>query len=145
MDPRVAANEVVDAARALEAGPGFPADYVERARAAAAALTPVETGDDEVAAAARELGRVAGADLDPAQAATSPLGRLASRPVGKLVHWYLGYLVPRAADLGRATARLGTAVTGRLDDVEGRRQARRAALESEVEELRRRVAELEGP
>ncbi len=143
MDPATAANEVVHWAQALEAGPDFPAGYVERARAAAAALTPLEMEDGAVAAAARELGRAAGAAVDPVRAARSPVGRLASRPVGKLIGWYLDFLVPPAADLGRAAARLGGAVAGRLDHLEARRLVRQAALADEVRELEARVADLE--
>jgi hypothetical protein len=143
MDPRTVLGEVVRSARALEDRAGFPAAYVERARAAAAALSPVELTDDDVAGAARELGRAAGADLVLSQAATSWPGRLVARPVGKLVHWHLGFLVPQAGDLGRAAARLGVAVAARLDHVEVRRRARRAALHTEVDALRARVEELE--
>ena len=143
MDPATAANEVVHWAQALEAGPDCPAGYVERARAAAAALTPVEVEDDPVAAAAHELTRAAGAAVDPQRAARSPVGRMASRPVGRLIGWYLGFLLPPAADLGRAAARHGVAVAGRLDRVEVRRVARRAAREDEVRALGARVAKLE--
>jgi hypothetical protein len=143
MDPRTVVGEVVRSARALEDRAGFPAAYVERARAAAAALSPVELTDDDVADAARDLGRAAGADLDPSQAATSWPGRLVARPVGKLVHWYLNFLVPQTGDLGRAAARLGVAVATRLDHLEVRCRARRAALQDEVADLRARVAELE--
>jgi hypothetical protein len=112
-------------------------DNVARARAAASALDPVEAADDEVGAAAGLLQHHAGADLRPAAGATTPGRRL----VRRLVDWYLNFLVPPAAGLGQAAARMGRAVPERLDGIEARSMAARAAIRAEVAALRDRLEE----
>ena len=143
MDTHAALGEVVASAHALETRPGFPAGYVERARAAAAALAPAETAGEDVAAAAERLAREAGAGIVVPAVETSIVRRPTRRLVGRLVHWYLGFLIPPADAVVRAAASLGGAVPGRLDRVEAGRIAARDALRAEVTTLRTRVAELE--
>lgn len=118
------------------------AAYLERARETAEALTPFEPTDDAVAAAAADLEMHAGAGLHVPVAAT-PVRRLGQAGVRRLVDWYLSFLIPPVADLGRAAARFGGAVTGRLEGIEGRQAGARAALEAEAAALRSRVAGVE--
>jgi hypothetical protein len=142
MDISAVAREVAVSARALEAEPGFPAAYVERARAAAGALTPFEPPDDDVVAAARLLQMHAGADLHVPVAAPAPR-RFLLGAVKRLIDWYLNFLIPPLADTGRTAARFGLAVTERLERVEARQIAGRDALRAEVVALRAQVAALE--
>jgi hypothetical protein len=150
MDPRAVARELAQSARDREAGAGFPAAYVGRARAEAGALTSFdpsdrETGEgEEVYDAARLLQACTGTDPVVVVA-----GTWAPRPVGqrlarRLIHWYLEFLSGRVGEIGRAAARLGPAVAGRLDRIEGRQVAGRRALHAEVAVLRDRVGRLEG-
>ncbi len=152
MDPRAVARELAESARDLEAGPGFPAAYVGRARAEAGALTSFEPTEEpgergvpeEVDDAARLLQACTGAD--PVVVVD---GTWAPRPVGqrlarRLIHWYLEFLSGRVGEIGRAAARVGPAVAGRLDRIEGRQVAGRRALHAEVAVLRDRVGRLEG-
>lgn len=136
------AQELEETARVLEARSGFPAGYVERARAAARALTPIEGADDDVVPAAHLLQEHAGAALGVPVAATPPR-RAVQGVVRRLTDWYLSFLIPRVADTGQAAARFAVAVTERLDRVEARHIATRRELEAEVSALRARVAELE--
>jgi hypothetical protein len=150
MDPRAVARELAQSARDLEAGAGFPAAYVGRARAEAGGLTSFdpsdrETGEgEEVYDAARLLQACTGTDPVVVVA-----GTWAPRPVGqrlarRLIHWYLEFLSGRVGEIGRAAARVGPAVAGRLDRIEGRQVAGRRALHAEVAVLRDRVGRLEG-
>ncbi|MGH9283090.1 MAG: hypothetical protein ACRD0S_09135 [Acidimicrobiales bacterium] len=116
-------------------------DYVARARAAAGALGPVETAGDDVGAAAALLAHHAGADLGPGAAGSNPGQRL----VRRLVDWYLNVLIPPAAGLGQAAARMGRAVPERLDGIEARGIAAREAIRAELAALRDRVTALEDP
>lgn len=144
MDPRAVAGELARSARDLEAGSGFPAASVGRARAEAGALTSFDPSDREVDDAARLLEACAGADPVVVVA-----GTWAPRPVGqrltrRLVHWYLEFLSGRVGEIGRAAARVGPAVAERLDRIEGRQVAGRRALHAELAVLRDRVGRLEG-
>ena len=143
MDLHAVAREVAASARALEAGPGFPADDVGRARAAAGALNPFDPPDDDVVPAVRLLQMHAGAAPGIRTAATSWSGRSGRRLVGRLVDWYLHFHDSRAEDIARAAARLGPAVVGRLERIEGGQVAGRERLRTEVADLQARVAELE--
>ncbi|MGH9043099.1 MAG: hypothetical protein ACRDZ3_23045 [Acidimicrobiia bacterium] len=119
------------------------AAYVERARAAAGALTPFEPGDDEVAAAAGDLGRLAGSELH-VPVATTAVRRVAQTGVRRLVDWHLNHLIPAVAGMGRAAARVGLAAGERLERIEAAQVGTREALTAEVEALRSRVGTLEG-
>lgn len=143
MDPRTVARELVLSARDLEAGPGFPAAYVERARAAAGALAPFELSDDEVDGAARLLGVQAEADPAVPVVATWRPRPVGQRLVKRLIDWYLSFLSGRVGEMGQAAARFGSAVTGRLDRIEGRQVTGRDTLRTEVARLEARVTELE--
>lgn len=143
MDPRAVARELALSARDLEAGPGFPAAYVERARAAAGALAPMEPSDDEVDSAARLLQVQAEADPGVRVAGTWGPRPAGQRLVKRLIDWYLSFLAGRVGEMGQAAARFGSAVTGRLDRSEGRHVTGRDTLRSEVAGLAARVAELE--
>ena len=162
MDPRAVPRELARSARDLEAGSGFPAAYVGRARAEAGALTSFEPSDHEpgergVPVEPGERGVPVDVDdaarLLEACTGTDPVvvvaGTWAPRPVGqrlarRLIHWYLEFLSGRVGEIGRAAARLGPAVAGRLDGIEGRQVAGREALHAEVAVLRDRVGRLEG-
>lgn len=170
MDPRAVARELARSARDLEAGPGFPAAYVGRARAEAGGLTsfdpsdrepgegglPDEPGERGVPDEPGEPGVPEDVDdaarLLQARTGADPVvvvgGRWAPRPVGqrvskRLIHWYLEFLSGRVGEIGRAAARVGPAVAGRLDRIEGRQVAGREAFRAEVAVLRDRVGRLE--
>ncbi len=148
MDPRAVARELTGSVHALEADPGFPAGYVERARTAAAGLSPIEVPEDEVptdevTAAARQLHAHAGAGVEVQVEARSPVIRAGALAAHRLVHWYLGFLGHRADQLGRTAARFGEAVTHRLAGLEAGQAATRRALETQATALGARLAELE--
>src|SRR5688572_14490577 len=143
MDPRAVAREVTVSAGAVEAGPSFPADYVERARAAAGALTPFEPADGELVAAVRLLQVQAGLDRRIPVAGTWWPRRSGQLLVGRLVDWYLNFLGVRVGEMAQAAVRNGGAISDRLDRIEGRRTAGRKRLQAEVAALRARIAELE--
>ena len=143
MDPRAVAREVEASARALEAGPGFPAGYVERARAAAGALTPFCPLEDDVMAASRDLEMHKGVEPGGPGATASWLRRPGQRLIRRLIDWYLNFLHQQVRRLGPVAARFGEAVAERLDQVEGRQVADRTKFHTEVSALRNRVAGLE--
>ncbi|HEY3237957.1 MAG TPA: hypothetical protein VGL92_00235 [Acidimicrobiia bacterium] len=143
MDPRAVVSEVEASAHALEAGPGFPAGYVERARAAAGALTPFCPLEDDVMAASRDLEMHKGVEPGGPGTTASWLRRPGQRLTGRLIDWYLNFLHQQVRELGPAAARFGEAVNARLDRVEGRQVAGRDRFRTDVSALRTRVDGLE--
>jgi hypothetical protein len=131
--PRAAlADEIADAARARADADDFPAERLQRIRAAASRLAASEFRPDDLRHAALLLERQATIDLQVPTASRVPGVSLVKRTLKKLMIWYLRYLGYQITSFGQATARFGVTVANRVD-----------GLEAEVAELRDRVARLE--
>lgn len=126
------AAEIAEAAAARAADPGFPTQQVSRIRAAASRLAASEFRPDDLRHAALLLERQATIDLQVPTASRVPGVSVLKRSLKKLMIWYLRYLGHQISSFGQATARFGVTVANRVD-----------GLESELAELRERVARLE--
>jgi hypothetical protein len=131
--PRAAlAKDIVAAARARADDEGFPAEKVQRIRAAAGRLAASEFRPDDLRHAALLLERQATIDLQVPTASRVPGVSLVKRTLKQLMIWYLRFLGHQITAFGQATARFGVTVANRVD-----------GLEAEVADLRDRVARLE--
>lgn len=131
--PRAAlAAEIADAAAARSAEPDFPASTVGRIRAAATRLAASEFRPGDLRHGALLLERQATIDLQVPTASRVPGVSIVKRTLKKLMIWYLRYLGAQITSFGQATARFGVTVANRVDE-----------LDTEVAELRERVARLE--
>ena len=131
--PRAAlADEIADAARARSDDDGFPAERVQRIRAAATRLAASEFRPDDLRHGALLLERQATIDLQVPTASRVPGVSLVKRTLKALMIWYLRFLGHQITAFGQATARFGVTVANRVD-----------GLEAEVADLRERVARLE--
>ena len=126
------ADEIVRDAEAREADESFPAARIARIRSAAARLAATRLEPGDIRHAALMLERQATVDLQVPTASRVPGVHIVKRGLKALMIWYLRFLAAQISAFGQATARFGVTVASRIDD-----------LEAEVEELRRRVAELE--
>ena len=138
------AEEVQAEAERLVAEPGFPADYVARARAAAARLSVTEGVQDDVRSAALLLEQQALIEVDVPVASRALPQRLVKQVVRKLIGWYMRFLGHQVGILGQGTARFALLVAERLDRIEAAQSAEREAMAAEIAALEARVAELEG-
>jgi polyhydroxyalkanoate synthesis regulator phasin len=136
-------DELVVAARALEAEPGFPTAYAERVRAAVRRLDPLPAGPLSVRQALALVTQEARIDVDAPLRTRRPGARVAKLAVKRVMAWYLQYVASQVSDLGQAMVHLGEAVSARLDGVQADLDALRSSAAGDVEELRRRVAALE--
>ena len=137
------AEEVRAEAERLAAGPGFPADYVTRVRAAAGRMAVTEGGQDDVRIAALLLEQHALIDVDAPVASRTLPQRLVKLLVRKLVGWYVHFIGHQVGILGQATGRFALLVAERLDRIEAQQSTERAAMAAEIAALQARIAELE--
>ena len=118
----------VAAARLEEIAPG----YLDRVRRRAAELSVPRTRLAQVQRSIDMVVQTARIDPNaPVESRSRPL-RLVKRVVGKLMRFYMLYLSEQVIDLGESTSWMGTALCDYV-----------AGLETEVAELRERVARLE--
>ena len=141
--PGEAVDELVVAARALEAGPAFPAAYAERVRAAVRRLDPLPSGPLDVPRALALVTQEARIDVDAPIRTRRRGARVAKLAVKRLTAWYLQYVGNQVGDLGQAMVHLGEALAGRVDGVHAEVEDLRSSTAGEIEELRRRLARLE--
>ena len=126
------AAEIKRAAAVREAEADFPTSKIARIRGAASRLAASSIEPGDIRHAALLLERSATIDLQVPTASRVPGVRIVKRVLKKLMIWYLRFLAAQVTAFGQATARFGTTVASRIDE-----------LEAEVEELRARVARLE--
>lgn len=137
---RAVTAEVTAEARARpERDLAFPRDYVEKVRAATAALAVSDETDASVRHAALLLEAQSAIDVNVPVAGGSRARRLVKTGAKRFVGWYLRYVGEQVSALGRSAATLGLAVADRVEQLD----ARNARLESEVARLTARVHELE--
>ncbi len=131
--PRAAlAAEIAAAAETKAAAADFPADRVQRIRAAASRLGAGDFRPDDLRHGALLLERQATVDLQVPTASRVPGASLVKRVLKKSMIWYLRFLGHQISAFGQATARFGVTVANRVD-----------ALDDDVADLRRRVEALE--
>ena len=125
-------DELVLAARALEAAPTFPVAYAARVRSAVRRLDPFPPGPLDVPQALALVSQEARIDVDAPLRSKRRGAKMVKLAVKRLTAWYLLYVGQQVGDLGQSMVHLGEALSGRLESVQ-----------TEVEELRRRVERLE--
>lgn len=132
--PRAAlAEEIAAAADEREGDPSFPSARIAKIRSLASRLGAAKVDPGDIRHAALLLERHAVIDLQVPTASGVPGVHLVKRVVKQLMIWYLRFLAAQVTALGHATARFGVTVASRVD-----------SMEAEIEELRARVARLEG-
>lgn len=137
------AREIVAAARARSAEPGYPAAYVERVRAATTRLGAVEVSPDDMRAALVLLEQQSRIDVVvPVSSAHRSVGLL-KKVLRKLMIFYVRYLGHQVTLLGEATVRFGSAVTDRVERLEEHTAEDRRRQEDELAALSARVDRLE--
>ncbi len=141
--PNLLVDEVLDEARRLAAEPGFPADELDRIRAAVAPLSATGIARDDLRGAALLVEQRAVIDVEVPLTGRALPQRLVKQAVRKLIGWYVRSLGHEVGMLGRVTARFGLAVAERLDRLEATQRADREALGARLAALEARVAELE--
>lgn len=134
------ASQIVEAAAARSAAPGFPGDRLARIRTAAARLAPDRSPSGDLRQAALMVERQAQVDLEVPTASAVPGVSLVKLVIKKLMIWYLRFLGHQITSLGQATARFGLAVATRVDGVE----AEVAVLEERVSRLEAALSEPRG-
>ena len=136
-------DELAAAARALEAGPAFPAAYAERVRSAVRRLDPLPSGPLDVPQALALVTEEARIDVDAPLRTRRRGARVAKLAVKRLTAWYLQYVGNQVGDLGQAVVHLGEALAARVEAVHAEVEDLRSSTTGEIEQLRRRVARLE--
>lgn len=117
------------AARLEQVAPGYLAEVRQRASELGLPKSPEERVRRLVTLVSRAAPINADAPTDSARPATG----LVKRGVGALVRFYFLHVTAQVTTLGESTAQMGEALCDYV-----------AGLERELEELRRRVARLEG-
>ena len=125
--------EIDDAARATEAQPDFPRDYVGRVRDQAAAFALRTAAPDDIRAAIALLEEQTNVDAQaPIEARNRGVG-MAKKAVRKAVFFTTDHVTEQMRALGWATTSVAEAMAERVE-----------ALEARVRELEDLVARLEG-
>lgn len=125
-------EDIVEAARAREETPEFPAALAAKVRAATSRLGATAVRPDDIRHASVLVERAAAIDAQvPTAGRAAPMG-FAKRVVKKAVFFYVRFLADQISLLGHAAARMGFSVAERVD-----------ALDDELAALRSRVEELE--
>ncbi len=139
----VGAYAIVEAEHRLEqAAPG----YLDKVRAAAAALAVDGRRGAGVAAEVAAVREAAALDVEAPTASASTGGTLLKAGVKRLTGWYLRYLMIQVASFTSAVAAMSEALLARLDALDAadtRLASHVADGERRVEDLAARLAEIE--
>lgn len=98
---------------------GFPAEQLDAIDVAVARRTARSPGAN-VGGRMRELERAADIDVDPPVASERRAGRNVKVAIAKLTNWHVGYLAAQVRDLGTASVRVVRALASRVDELERR-------------------------
>lgn len=127
----------------LEAGPAYPAAYLDRVRVAVRRLDPFPPFPMDVPQALALVTQQARVDVDVPLRTRRPGAKAAKMAIKRLTAFYLAYVADQVGDLGQALVHLGTALAVRVEEVEDELAGLRGSTEARLAELARRVAELE--
>ncbi|HSP04301.1 MAG TPA: hypothetical protein VLR27_12400 [Acidimicrobiales bacterium] len=97
----------------------FPAEQLDAIGVALARRTARSPGAN-VGGRLRELERAADIDVEPPVASERRAGRGVKVAVAKLTNWHVGYLATQVRDLGNASVRVVRALASRVDELERR-------------------------
>ncbi len=139
----VDAGAIVEAEHRLEqAAPG----YLDKVRAAAAALAVDGRRGAGVVAEVAAVREAAALDLEAPTASASTGGMLLKEGVKRLTGWYLRYLTIQVASFANAVAAMSEALLARLDELDAadtRLGSHVADGQRRLEDLEARLAEIE--
>jgi hypothetical protein len=134
----------VEAAATAEHAPGFPREYLDNVRSAAARLAAPSARPDDIRAAVAVIESYAQVDDVAPLDSTNRGTRAAKTAVRKAVFFTTHHLATQVSSLGWAVASLGAAAAERIERLEERAGALEADLRRELQEVKEHLARLDG-